>query len=97
MKKGQVTIFVIVGVLLVSAILLTVFVINNSEGKLGNPAEEKCSEGGGVWREFSNGCVDSCELERNPEIISCTQALTFGCDCGFDECWDFENENCEEN
>jgi len=50
---------------------------------------------GGEWKEFSNGCVDSCDLARNPEIISCTQALTNGCDCGPDRCWN--GESCEDN
>ncbi len=49
--------------------------------------KQACEEVGGVWREFANSCVDSCEYNRNPEIISCAQVLTMGCDCGENRCW----------
>ncbi len=47
---------------------------------------EECILLGGTWREFSNGCVDSCSYERNEEVF-CSQAITEGCDCGIDMCW----------
>lgn len=56
--------------------------------------EKKCAVAEGVWREFGNGCVDSCSVVRNPES-GCTQTLTFGCDCGKDRCWN--GETCEDN
>lgn len=46
-----------------------------------------CEEEGGQWRLFNNGCVDSCDAARNDDIM-CTQAMTYGCDCGDDMCWD---------
>jgi len=59
--------------------------------------ETDCQDSGGTWIQFTNGCVDSCELARqdsdNP--IICTQATTMGCDCGEDECWN--GEECERN
>ena len=59
--------------------------------------ETDCQTSGGTWKQFTNGCVDSCELARqdsnNP--IMCTQATTMGCDCGEDECWN--GEECEIN
>jgi len=61
---------------------------------LENPQEE-CESVDGTWTEFSNGCVDSCDLARNPETILCTQALTDGCECGPDRCWN--GESCEDN
>ena len=61
------------------------------------PNEIKCQDSEGTWKQFNNGCVDSCELARqdsdNP--IICTQATTMGCDCGEDECWN--GEECEKN
>lgn len=59
--------------------------------------DEKCVVNGGTWKEFSNGCVDSCELERNAAAILCTQSFTYGCDCGNDMCWDASEERCEDN
>lgn len=56
---------------------------------------QACESSEGEWRTFNNGCVDSCALERNPELILCTQALTDGCDCGIDKCWN--GESCEDN
>lgn len=61
------------------------------------PDEVKCQTSEGTWKQFTNGCVDSCELARqdadNP--IICTQATTMGCDCGENECWN--GEACEAN
>ena len=59
------------------------------------PDIEKCLNAKGIWKEFPNGCVDSCILERSKEPVFCTQAFTFGCDCGEDKCWN--GETCEEN
>jgi len=44
---------------------------------------EQCETGGGEWRLFNNGCVDSCGSK--PRI--CTQAVTWGCDCGATKCY----------
>ena len=57
--------------------------------------QQLCEISGGIWKEFLNGCVDSCDLERNPERITCIQALTFGCDCGNNMCWN--GNSCENN
>ena len=43
-----------------------------------------CLGAGGTWRQFPNGCVDACGI--GPETM-CTQAFTFGCDCGPNACW----------
>ncbi len=51
-----------------------------------DPAISECRQGGGEWRQFPNGCVDSCNYAANPGVM-CTQALTYGCDCGPDQCW----------
>lgn len=59
-------------------------------------AEMNCEANlGGEWREFSNGCVDSCDYQRNPGDILCTQAFTFGCDCGPGNCLDLNTGSCE--
>ena len=46
-----------------------------------------CEENKGVWREFSNGCVDSCEAKLD-KFVMCTQSLTYSCDCGSGKCWE---------
>lgn len=60
-----------------------------------NDPQLECERLRKTWREFSNTCVDSCNLERNPEVISCGQAFTNGCDCGPNQCWN--GETCEDN
>lgn len=55
----------------------------------------QCEQAGGEWKEFPNSCVDSCDLARNPEAISCAFALTQGCECGPLECWN--GNTCERN
>ncbi len=46
-----------------------------------------CESAKGVWRQFGNGCTDSCESKLN-EFSICTQAITYGCECGKGRCWD---------
>lgn len=50
-----------------------------------------CLEQEGNWRKFSNGCVDSCNSNFD-EFAICTQAITYGCDCGPSRCW--QNNKC---
>lgn len=57
--------------------------------------ELSCSNADGTWTTFNNGCADSCAYARTPEEIACTQAITDGCDCGEDKCWN--GKSCEEN
>lgn len=47
----------------------------------------------GSWREFPNGCADSCEYARNPESTLCTQVITSGCNCDPNSCWN--GQSCE--
>jgi len=52
-----------------------------------------CKSAGGEWKEFSNTCVDSCEYRRAEESMMCGMAMTYGCECGEDKCWN--GESCE--
>lgn len=54
--------------------------------------EQACLDAGGEIVQFSNGCADSCESQR--EEVDCTQAFTEGCECGEDMCW--TGSECEE-
>lgn len=58
--------------------------------------EDICENQGGEWILFNNGCVDSCQYNRNKSDVMCTQALTMGCNCGKDKCWNQEEKVCEE-
>lgn len=66
----------------------------NTQG-LVDTQEQACATSGGTWREFSNGCVDSCSAQADNAV--CTQAFTFGCDCGVEQCWDDETTTCTNN
>lgn len=57
--------------------------------------KDVCQQEGGEWRVFRNGCVDSCQYNRNKGDVMCTQALTYGCDCGEGKCWNSEEKVCE--
>lgn len=46
-----------------------------------------CESSKGVWRQFGNGCGDSC-ISKFDKFSVCTQALVFACDCGRGRCWD---------
>ena len=53
-----------------------------------------CFFTGGIWKYFSNTCVDSCGLPENP---ICGQSFTWGCDCGTFKCWNYEKGRCQLN
>ncbi len=48
---------------------------------------EVCESEGAVYKGFTNGCMDSCEFARDPNV-ACAAVLTSGCDCGPGKCWD---------
>ena len=52
-----------------------------------------CDAAGAMWQMFRNGCVDHCSSQRGEKEI-CTQALTQGCECGENKCWN--GESCED-
>ncbi|MDD5178501.1 MAG: excalibur calcium-binding domain-containing protein [Candidatus Nanoarchaeia archaeon] len=49
-------------------------------------SEERCINAGGEWLYFSSGCADSCGSQRREDVV-CTTAMTWGCECGGDKCW----------
>jgi hypothetical protein len=57
-------------------------------------SQEACAQQGGQWKEFPNSCVDSCVYNRTPEVVSCLMAITNGCDCGPEQCWDQATNSC---
>jgi hypothetical protein len=59
-----------------------------------NQNRHRCEEEGAEYKEFSNGCMDGCEYNRNPESILCTAMTQQGCDCGPGMCWD--GDECED-
>lgn len=48
--------------------------------------QKNCVNQGGAWRQFSNNCAGNC-FSKLEKFSICGQALTFGCDCGSDYCW----------
>ena len=59
--------------------------------------QELCEAGGAEYIQFSTGCRDECVYERwsGDDQYACTEALTHGCDCGLDKCWN--GNSCEPN
>tara|TARA_Y100000034_G_scaffold56632_1_gene69287 strand:- start:262 stop:534 length:273 start_codon:yes stop_codon:yes gene_type:complete len=67
--------------------------------------QELCENSGAEWTSFNSGCHDECFLERfDPKkakkegkipIYVCTLALSTGCECGPDKCWN--GTGCELN
>ena len=47
---------------------------------------QTCNEHNGIWREFGNGCGDDC-ISKFDQYEICTNAITYGCDCGKGRCW----------
>ncbi len=46
----------------------------------------ECLKNNGIWREFGNGCADSCESQFSG-FIFCSMVIIYGCDCGIDSCY----------
>ena len=90
---------IIVYVLIIAILLfsgaLYYYRTQNDEDIISSNEELECMGVGGEWKTFTNGCVDSCLKERSEEPVFCTQALTDGCDCGSDRCWN--GKSCEGN
>lgn len=45
-----------------------------------------CEQQNGVWRQFGNSCANNCKSMFN-EFSICAQAITYGCDCLQDRCY----------
>ena len=72
--------------LIILITLLIILVGCESNTIIEDPIQE-CLRMGGEWKQFPNGCIDSCYSQENSGIF-CTQALTEGCECGQNSCWD---------
>jgi hypothetical protein len=92
--KDQIILVLLVGALLVAGCTNEEIPVTKNPDILDN-SELECSRVGGTWEFFGNGCVDSCFKERSEEPPICTDAMTYGCDCGPDRCWN--GETCEAN
>jgi hypothetical protein len=51
-----------------------------------------CEKSKGVWRQFGNGCADSCDAKFD-EFAVCTDAIISSCDCGKGRCWNGSDDN----
>jgi hypothetical protein len=56
-------------------------------------SQDICEQADGSWTELGSSCVDSCTSQRSGE--DCMDAMTDGCDCGDDSCWN--GQSCEPN
>ncbi|MBU0647676.1 hypothetical protein KJ855_00675 [Patescibacteria group bacterium] len=70
-------------IIIIGAVIVLVFASLYYIFKL-TPEKIQCYIVGGNWRVFSNTCVDACTSEKYPV---CGMAITAGCDCGPDKCW----------
>ena len=89
-KKGAVLKWVISLIIFILLIGISYALYKSLKDQTIDKNQILCDEVGGVWRQFSDGCVDTCFGKQNG--IVCTQVLAFGCDCsGEDMCWDGKN------
>lgn len=74
-------------------LVISLLFFNQAQGagsrKTSFDAREVCEINKGVWHEFGNGCADDC-YSKFDEFAVCSQARTFGCDCGKGKCWNDE-------
>lgn len=76
----------IIGAIFIAGVFVWREIENNPQPiiKDSNASEQElCLNAGGQWREMGSTCVDRCGKEDN----ICGWALTVGCDCGQNECW----------
>ncbi len=74
------TAFLFLGVILISTIIASCAPQDATSEQL------MCENAGGSWEEFSDACADRCYRYRDSTIF-CAQAITEGCDCGTNLCW----------
>lgn len=71
-------------------LIVVVFSISHASAQIVRPTtfDDRlvCEENKGIWREFGNGCLDSC-ISKFDKYEVCTNALTYACDCGKGRCW----------
>jgi len=58
-------------------------------------SQSRCEQQEGLWKNFGNGCADSCFKYEN-ERVMCTMAFVWACDCGEGSCYDSELQKCRE-
>ena len=69
--------------------VMSVFVLSACTRTEPQPPEnpqQACEDAWGDWKQFQNTCVNSCAYRRG-EVEVCGQALTMGCECGSNMCW----------
>ena len=96
--KNWIKYLIILIVIILLAIIISININNRGYQKDNNisPIVE-CEKSGGIWKEFPDTCVDSCGYYRGNPSIGCGEALTDGCDCGTDKCWNRDTIACENN
>ena len=77
---------------IITFIILLCFINNVSANNRPTTFDDRpdCEKSQGIWREFGSGCVDNCLKKIDPYNIVCTSALTYGCECGKNRCWNGE-------
>lgn len=50
-----------------------------------------------MWKLFSNGCADSCSRYNQKEVVMCTMALTYSCECGEKRCFNSQSKKCQDH
>ena len=58
-----------------------------------DPKKQFCENNGAIYKQFNNGCADSCG-SKIARIPICSQNITWDCDCGASKCWDSKNKTC---
>ena len=71
----------------------TIKVISPEQELVNKEKKEVCEQKNGTWMEFKNGCVDNCS-NKIARMSMCTEALTFGCKCGENKCWNNAQNSC---
>ena len=52
---------------------------------------QRCIEANGEWKGFPNTDADFCQTNQNITTLS---KLTYSCDCGPQNCWDWNLQTC---
>ena len=74
---------------LVSTIIVLSLLISAQQGVEAVTSPEACTQEGGTWQLFFDGCADECEVGKN-----CLQVLTVSCNCGEGFCWNPQTQQC---
>ncbi|MBI4895538.1 MAG: hypothetical protein HY831_03520 [Candidatus Aenigmarchaeota archaeon] len=96
MYSRIVVLLILLSVIIVSGCIQQNSLVENQSSNISNNStihnyseqtKDLCEAGGAKWKLFNSGCHDECYVKRATKPVACNMALSYGCDCPENQCW----------